>query len=108
MRPAGGLTGMADVGGDRELPQRARGEARAATSPSVSSAGGEVTTPSVRSGNRLAGSRPPGPRTGGLVGSVGGQAAAAGPVTEDEVTEWLGIAGQSPAAAAAPGTAAAP
>ncbi len=122
---------MADVGGDKELPQRARGEARAATSPSVSSAapamsaelrqrleaavtterseaasreqdrptGGEVTTPSVRSGNSLAGSRPPGPRTGGQAGSVGGQAANAGPVTEDEVTEWLGIAGQSPAAA---------
>ena len=36
MRPAGGLTGMADKGGDKELPQRFRGEARAATSPSGS------------------------------------------------------------------------
>jgi hypothetical protein len=145
---------MADEGGDRELPQRLRDEARAATSPSATSpsgsfvapvpsaelrqrleaavtaerseaaageqdrpTGGEVTTPSVRSGNSLAGTRPPGPRVGGQAGSAGGQAgspggrgeptraANAGPVTEDEVTEWLGTAGRSPAAATPPGAA---
>jgi hypothetical protein len=152
---------MADEGGDRELPQRLRDEARAATSPSATSpsgsfvapvpsaelrrrleaavtaerseaaageqdrpTGGEVTTPSVRSGNSLAGTRPPGPRVGGQAGAAGGQAgsaggqggsaggrgeptraANAGPVTEDEVTEWLGTAGRSPAAATPPGAA---
>ncbi len=33
MRPAGGLTGMADEGRGRELPQRLRGEERAPASP---------------------------------------------------------------------------
>ena len=90
MRAAGGLTGMADKGGDKELPQRFRGEARAATSSSGSPVapvlsaelrqrletavtaeravaaardqdrptGGEVTTPSVRSGDGLGTSLP--------------------------------------------------
>src|SRR5690349_9718869 len=79
MRPAGGLTGMADEGGDRELTQRFRGDTRAATSPSGSPAvpvlsAGEVTIPSVRGAN-------------------------AGPLTEDEVTEWIETAGKSQEAA---------
>ena len=107
MRPAGGLTGMADKGGERELPQRFRGDARAATSPSgspaapVLSAGGEVTTPSVRSRNGLDGTSLPDPRDGGRAGSADAaqerpRAANAGPPTEDEVTEWIGTAGKSP------------
>ena len=101
---------MADKGGDRELTQRFRGDTRAATSPSGSPAtpvlsaelrerleaaviaersvaarernrpaGGEVTTPSVH----------------------------AGPLTEDEVTEWIETAGKSQEAApgVAPGVA---
>jgi hypothetical protein len=136
MRPAGGLTGMADKGGDRELPQRFGGDARAATSPSGSRAapvlsdelrqrleaavtaersvaaaheqdrptGGEVTTPSVRSRNGLGGTSLPDPRGGGRAGSADAaqerpRAANAGPLTEDEVTEWIGTAGKSPEAA---------
>src|SRR5579872_5103290 len=64
MRPAGGLTGMADEGRGSELPQRVRDEARAATSGS-----GAPTAPVLS------------PR-----------APNAGPVAEDEVTEWLGAA----------------
>lgn len=84
MRPAGGLTGMADKGADRELPT-----------------GGEVTTPSVRSGNGLGRTSLPGPRGGGRAGSADAaqervRAANAGPLTEDEVTEWIGTAGTSP------------
>ena len=112
MCSAGGLTGMADKGGDRELPQRFRGDARAATSPSgspaapVLSAGGEVTTPSVRSRNGLDGTSLPDPRDGGRAGSADAaqeppRAANAGPPTEDEVTEWIGTAGKSPEAAPA-------
>ena len=109
MRPAGGLTGMADKGGDKELPQRFRGEARAATSPSgspaapVLSAGGEVTTPSVRSGSDPGGTSLPDAR-GGRAGSADAaqerpRAANAGPLTEDEVTEWIGTASKPPEAA---------
>ena len=135
MRPAGGLTGMADKGGDKELPQRFRGEARAATSPSGSPvapvlsaelrqrletavtaersvtaardqdrpAGGEVTTPSVRSGSDPGGTRLPDAR-GGRAGSADAaqerpRAANAGPLTEDEVTEWIGTASKPPEAA---------
>ena len=100
---------MADKGGDRELPQRFRGDARAATSPSGSPAApvlsaGEVTTPSVRSGNGLGGSSLPDPRGGGRAGSADApqeraRAASAGPLTEDEVTEWIGTAGKSQEAA---------
>ena len=119
---------MADKGGDRELTQRFRGDTRAGTSPSGSPAapvlsaelrerleaaviaersveagrepdrpaGGEVTTPSVRGGN--------GPRGGGRAGSADtaqerARAANAGPLTEDEVTEWIGTAGKSQEAA---------
>jgi hypothetical protein len=95
---------MADKGGDKELPQRFRGEARAATSLSGSPiapvlSGGEVTTPSVRSGSDLGGTSLPGAR-GGRTGSPDAaqerpRAANAGPLTEDEVTEWIGIAGRS-------------
>src|SRR5690242_11594191 len=110
MRPVGGLTGMADKGGDKELPQRFRADARAATSPSgspaapVLSAGGEVTTPSVRSRNGLGGTSLPNPREGGRAGSADAaqerpRAASAGPPTEDEVTEWIGTAGKPPEAA---------
>src|SRR5690348_8457262 len=110
MRPVGGLTGMADRGGDRELTQRFRGDTRTATSPSgspaapVLSAGGEVTTPSVRGGNGLAGTSLPEPRGGGRAGSADAtqeraRAASAGPLTEDEVTEWIGTAGKSQEAA---------
>ena len=109
MCPAGGLTGMADKGGDKELPQRFRGEARAATSPSGSPvapvlSAGEVTTPSVRSGSGLGGTSLPDARGGGPAGSADAaqerpRAANAGPLTEDEVTEWIGTAGKSPEAA---------
>jgi hypothetical protein len=127
---------MEDKGGDRELTQRFRGDTRAGTSPSGSPAapvlsaelrerleaaviaersveagrepdrpaGGEVTTPSVRGGN--------GPRGGGRAGSADtaqerARAANAGPLTEDEVTEWIGTAGKSQEAApdVAPGVA---
>jgi hypothetical protein len=127
---------MADKGGDRELPQRFRGDARTATSPSGSRAapvmsaelrqrletavtaerslaaarepdrpaGGEVTTPSVRSGNGLGGTSLSDPRGGGRAGSADAaqervRAASAAPLTEDEVTEWIGTAGKSPGAA---------
>jgi hypothetical protein len=76
---------MADESGDRELPQRSRGE---------------VTTPSVRGRNSLAGTRPPGPRAGGADATVTQEpprVAHAGPVTEDEVTEWLGTAHEAEA-----------
>lgn len=133
MRPAGGLTGMADKGSDKELPQPSRGEARAATSPSGSPVapvlsaelrqrletavtaeravaaareqdkpvGGEVTTPSVRSGNGLGGTSLPDARGGGRAGSADAareqpRSANAGPITEDEVTEWIGTAGKFP------------
>ena len=100
---------MADKGGDRELPQRFRGDARPATSPSGSPAApvlsaGEVTTPSVRSENGLGDSSLPGPRSGGRAGFADApqeraRAASAGSLTEDEVTEWIGAAGKSPEAA---------
>jgi hypothetical protein len=126
---------MADKGGDKELPQRFRGEARAATSSSGSPVapvlsaelrqrletavtteravaaardqdgptGGEVTTPLVRSGDGL-GTSLPDTRDSGRAGSADAaqdrpRAANAGPLTEDEVTEWIGTAGKSPEAA---------
>jgi hypothetical protein len=126
---------MADKGGDKELPQRFRGEARAATSSSGSPVapvlsadlrqrletavtaeravaaardqdrptGGEVTTPSVRGGDGL-GTSLPDARDSGRAGSADAaqerpRAANAGPLTEDEVTEWIGTAGKSPEAA---------
>ena len=80
--------------------------------------GDEVTTPSLRSGNSLDDASQPGPRGGGPDGFVGAEqerprAASAGPVAEDEVTEWIGTAGRSleaatPPVAAGPASAAAP
>jgi hypothetical protein len=96
MRPAGGLTGMADEGRGRELPQRVRDEARAATSPSGARAAPvlsaeqrqrlEVAVTAGRSGaaSRAAGVTQEPPRVPN-----------AGPVTEDEVTEWFGTADKS-------------
>jgi len=96
---------MTDKSGDREPPQRFHGDARAATSPSGSPvapvlSGGEVTTPSVRSRNGLGGTSLPEPRGGGPAGSADAEqdrprAANTGPLSEDEVTEWIGTAGKS-------------
>jgi hypothetical protein len=118
MRPAGGLTGMADEGRGRELPQRAHSEARATTSPSGApaapvfsaelrqrleaavtaersmAAAREQDRPADVKQDRPAGVKQDPPR-----------AANAGPVTEDEVTEWLGTAGKSPEAGPPTGTA---
>jgi hypothetical protein len=105
---------MADKGGDRELMQRFRGDARAATSPSGSPAApvlsaelrerleaaviAERSVAAAREQNRLA---------GGEVTTPSVRAANAGPLTEDEVTEWIGTAGKSQEAApgVAPGVA---
>ena len=70
--------------------------------------GDEVTTPSLRSGNSLDDASQPGPSVGGRDGFAGAEqerprAPNAGPFTEDEVTEWIGTAGQSPEAATPPG-----
>ena len=93
---------MADEGRGGEV----RGEARAATSRSGSPAvpvlsGDEVTTPLLRSEDILG---------GGHVGSADAEferprAPNTGPVTGDEVTEWIGTAGQSPEAATPPSAA---
>jgi hypothetical protein len=64
-------------------------------------AGGEVTIPSVKSETGGLG----GIRRRGPVHEVQPRAANAGPITEDEVTEWLGTVGKSPSAAASPGAA---
>jgi hypothetical protein len=100
---------MADEGRDTEVA--------ATTERSVSApreqdrpTGSEVTTPSPRSENSLDGTSQPGPRDGGLDGIVGAEqeqprAANAGPVTEDEVTEWIGTVGQFPEAATPPSAA---
>jgi hypothetical protein len=93
---------MVDKGGDKELPPRFRGEARAATSPSGSPVApvlsaelrqrletavtAERTVAAARNQDRPAGEERP-------------RAANAGPLTEDEVTEWIGTAGKSPEAA---------
>ena len=102
---------MADKGGDRELTQRFRGDARAATSPSGSPAApvlsaelrqrleaaviAERSVAAAREQNRPAG------------GEVTTPSVRAGPLTEDEVTEWIGTAGKSQEAApgVAPGVA---
>ena len=87
---------MADEGRGRGV----RGASRAAASRSGSPAvpvlsGDEVTTPSLQSEDILG---------GGRAGSAGEEheqprAPNAGPVTEDEVTEWIGTAGKSQEAA---------
>ena len=103
---------MADKGGDRELPQRFRGDARAATSPSGSPAA-PVLSAELR--QRLEAAviaersvaAAPGTGQADAAGRSGPRAASAGPLTEDEVTEWIGTAGKSPEAApgVAPGVA---
>ena len=98
---------MADKGGDRELPQRLRGDARTATSPSGSRAApamsaelrqrleaavtAERSVAAAREQDRPAGSAD--------AAQERVRAANAGPLTEDEVTEWIGTAGKSPEAA---------
>ena len=108
MRPAGGLTGMADKGGDRELPQRFRGDTRAATSPSGSPAAPVLSAElrerleaAVIAERSVAAAR----EQNTAQERVG--AASAGPLTEDEVTEWIETAGKSQEAApgVAPGVA---
>ena len=93
---------MADEGRGGEV----RGEAGAAASRSGSPAipvlsGDEVTTPSLRSENILGG----GPAGFADAEFERPRAPSAGPVTEDEVTEWIGTAGQSPEAATPPSAA---
>ena len=102
---------MADKGGDKELPQRFRGEARAPTSPSGSPVA-PVLSAELRQRLKTAVTaeravRRPVNRigAGGRAGSADAaqerpRAANAGPLTEDEVTEWIGTAGKSPEARA--------
>jgi hypothetical protein len=68
-------------------------------------AGSEVTIPSVRTGISL---DQPGRATEPDRAAQPVRAANAGPVAEDEVTEWLGTAGRSPSAAPAATGAGAP
>jgi hypothetical protein len=99
---------MADKGGDRVTAERSVAAAGEQDRP----ASGEVTTPTIRSRNALGGTSLPDPRGDGRAGSADAaqeqpRAANAGPLTEDEVTEWIGTAGKSPEAAPeiAPGVA---
>jgi hypothetical protein len=90
---------MADEGRGREV----RGEPGAAASRSGSPvvpvlSGDEVTTPSLRSEDILGG----GPDGSADVEFERPRAPNAGPVTEDEVTEWIGTVGKSPEAATPP------
>jgi hypothetical protein len=96
MRPAGGLTGMADEGRGGELPQRVSDEARAATSPSGARAA-PVLSAELRQRLEAAVTAE---RSGAAARATGvtqepPRVPNAGPVTEDEVTEWIGTAGQS-------------
>ena len=93
---------MADKGGDKELPQRFRGEARAATSPSGSPVAPVLSAElrqrletAVTAEGTVAAAR----NQDWPAGGEGPRAANAGPLTEDEVTEWIGTAGKSPGAA---------
>src|SRR2546429_1228280 len=95
MRPAGGMTGMADEGRGRELPQRVRDEARAATSPSAARAA-PVFSAELRQRLKAAVTAE---RSGAAARAAGvtqepPRVPNAGPVTEDEVTEWIGTAGR--------------
>jgi hypothetical protein len=121
---------MGDEDRGREMPQRVRGVPRAGPYPPGSPpaplisaelrqhleaaitaerseaavreqdrpAGGEVTTPSVRTGVSV---DQPGRAAEPDRAAQPVRAANAGPVAEDEVTEWLGTAGRSPSAAPA-------
>ena len=99
---------MAGKGGDRELPQRFRGDTRAATSPS-----GSPATPVLSAELRerleaavIAERSVAAAREQNTAQERAG-AANAGPLTEDEVTEWIETAGKSQEAApgVAPGVA---
>lgn len=101
---------MADKGGDRELTQRFRGDARAATSPSGSPAAPVLSAElrerleaAVIAERSVAAAREQNRAAGGEVTTPSVRAANAGPLTEDEITEWIGAAGKS--AEAAPGVA---
>src|SRR6516225_6428482 len=104
-RPAAsrkGLTGMADEGRDTEVAattERSVSAPRERDGPT----GDEVTTPALQSENGPDNTSQPGPRDGGPDGSADAdferpRAPNTGPVTEDEVTEWIGTVGQSPEA----------
>jgi hypothetical protein len=99
MRPAGGLTGMADEGRGRELPQRLRGEERAPASPPGSPAA-PVLSAELRQRLEVAVTAERSAATARAAGVTREppRVPNAGPVTEDEVTEWLGTAGKSPEA----------
>ena len=93
---------MADRGGDRELPQRFRGDTRAATSPSGSPASPVLSAElrerleaAVIAERSVAAAREQNRAAGGEVSTPSVRAANGGPLTEDEVTEWIGIAGKS-------------
>ncbi len=95
---------MADEGRGRELPQRVRDEARAATSPSAARAA-PVFSAELRQRLKAAVTAE---RSGAAARAAGvtqepPRVPNAGPVTEDEVTEWYGTAGKSPEAAPPPG-----
>ena len=92
---------MADEGRGRELPQRVRGEERAPASPSGSPAA-PVFSAELR--QRLE-SAVTAERSGAAARAAGSDVEQepprvpnAGPVTEDEVTEWIGTADKSPEA----------
>jgi hypothetical protein len=87
---------MADEGRGRELPQRVSDEARAATSPSGARAA-PVLSAELRQRLEAAVTAE---RSGAAARATGvtqepPRVPNAGPVTEDEVTEWIGTAGQS-------------
>jgi hypothetical protein len=97
---------MADKGGDRELPQRFRGDARAATSPSGSPAAPVLSAElrerleaAVIAERSVAAAREQNRPADGEVSTPSVRAANGGPLTEDEVTEWIGTAGKSQEAA---------
>jgi hypothetical protein len=105
---------MADNGGDRELTQRFRGDTRAATSPPGSPAAPVLSAElrerleaAVIAERSVAAAREQNSPAGGEVATPSARAANAGPLTEDEVTEWIGTAGKSQEAApgVAPGVA---
>ena len=100
---------MADEGRGKELPQRVRGEERAATSPSGAPAAPVFSAELRQRLEAAVTAERSVAAAGGRTGPAGvkqepPRAANAGPVTEDEVTEWIGTAGKSPEAAA-PGAA---
>ena len=93
---------MADTGGDRELTQRFRGDTRAGTSPPgppaeqvLSAELRERLEAAVIVERSVEAGREPARPVGGEVATPSVRAASAGPLTEDEVTEWIGTAGTS-------------